>query len=181
MITYRIELPKLMREKRLPMVAVELGVAEGLHSYDLLNNGIEKLYSIDAWDTIQNQLGDGGSEKSWHLKNFESAKERLKQFGEKSVILRGFTNEMATIIPDDSCGLVYIDADHSYEGVKRDINAYWSKLVRGGIMALHDYESDAETYGVKQAVTEFAKENHLTVYLLPENRPADAGAYFIKY
>jgi predicted O-methyltransferase YrrM len=36
-------------------------------------------------------------------------------------------------------GLLWIDGDHSYKGVVRDISA-WSPLVRqGGLMAFHDY------------------------------------------
>lgn len=177
MIKYRIELPDLMKQRGLPMVAVELGVAEGYHSNDLLTNGIEKLYSIDLWNTIEGQKGDGAREKEWHQKNFDAARERLKKHGAKSIILRGFTNEMAWMIDDNTCGLVYVDCDHSLEGVRQDIENYWSKLVSGGIMAFHDMEND---YGVKQAVTEFAKLNNLQVYLIPENKGEDAGAFFIK-
>lgn len=33
---------------------------------------------------------------------------------------------------------MYIDADHSYEGVKRDYRLYWPRLSRGGFMTFHD-------------------------------------------
>ncbi len=49
--------------------------------------------------------------------------------------------------------LVYIDADHSYEWVKRDIEAWWPLIPSGGILAGHDYGN--ENFGVKQAVDEF--------------------------
>jgi transposase len=62
--------------------------------------------------------------------------------------------------------------------VLNDIAAYWSKLVSGGIMSFHDHEN--ESYGVKKAVAEFAKENNLEVHLLPENKPEDAGAWIQK-
>jgi len=56
--------------------------------------------------------------------------------------------------------IVFIDADHSYEGVKADIEA-WLPLVReGGILCGHDFgtlgqANDREMFpGVRQAVTE---------------------------
>jgi len=35
--------------------------------------------------------------------------------------------------------LIYIDGDHTYDGVKRDILDYFSLLAKGGIMVFHDY------------------------------------------
>ncbi|MCL4338900.1 class I SAM-dependent methyltransferase [Patescibacteria group bacterium] len=33
---------------------------------------------------------------------------------------------------------IYIDGDHSYEGVKRDYSLFWPRLDKGGFMAFHD-------------------------------------------
>ncbi|MDP2649452.1 MAG: class I SAM-dependent methyltransferase [bacterium] len=33
---------------------------------------------------------------------------------------------------------IYIDGDHSYEGVKKDFNLFWSRLEKGGLMVFHD-------------------------------------------
>lgn len=177
MITHRIQLPKLLKELNLPLKAVEIGVAEGLFSRDLLQEGIELLYSVDAWTTLD-QVGDAASSGDWHNTNYENAVKLLKPFGQKSIILQGLSNEMAQDIPDNSLGLVYIDCDHSYEGVKADIENYYPKLVEGAIMAFHDYMMPQ--YGVKRAVTEFAAHNNLLIYILPENAVKDAGAYIVK-
>ena len=45
---------------------------------------------------------------------------------------------------------IYIDALHTYEGVKNDIQNYKGLLIPGGFLAGHDYGWD----GVKQAVDE---------------------------
>jgi predicted O-methyltransferase YrrM len=46
--------------------------------------------------------------------------------------------------------LVFIDGDHSYEGCRRDIEAYRKLIAPGGILAGHDYHWP----GVQQAVDE---------------------------
>lgn len=86
---------------------------------------------------------------------------------------------MAEQIPDNSVGMIYIDADHSYEGVKADIEAYYPKLVSGGLMCFHDYESP--DYEVKRAVLEFCNNNNYIPITIPENDQYDTGAYFIKH
>lgn len=173
-IKYRADLYKIID---LSLPAAELGVAEGQFSRDILNWGVSKLYSVDAWVTINGQKGDGGFDQQWHDRNYEKAKLLLKPFGERSVILRGKSVDMSRQIEDNSLGFVNVDCDHSYEGVKADIYAWWPKLKVGGVMAFHDMENTM--YGVKQAVYEFANGKY-EVHLLPENKPEDAGAYIIK-
>lgn len=177
-IKHRSQLVGLMKELKLPLIAAEIGVAEFNFSNDLLNEGLETLYSIDNWENIPGQRGDGGHSDVWHKNNFDKAVERSATFGERSIILKGRSIEMAQKISDNTLGLAYVDCDHSLSGVLNDIAAYWPKLVSGGIMAFHDYE--AEHYGVKEAVKQFAKENNVDIFLLPENKKEDAGAYIFK-
>lgn len=180
-IRYRTELPELMRRLGLPMVAVECGVAEGFFSADLLRLGIEKLYSVDVWQTIKNQKGDASQPQEWHDKNYSDTLLRLKEYGDKSIILKGMSHEMAKMVPDNSLGLASLDGDHSKEGVMTDLNAWFPKLVKGGIMASHDYMMSE--YGVRQAFEEFCSKNASQVskiYLLMENKREDAGGYFFK-
>jgi hypothetical protein len=177
-IKHRSQLPDLLSHFNLPMIACECGVAEGNFSEDLLRCGIEKLYCVDFWGKIANQSGDGGFETSWHQNNFNQALHKLIPYGERAIILRGKSVEMATHIPNNSLGLVYIDCDHSFQGVSRDILAYWDKLVDGGIMAFHDFE--AEQYGVKEAVEHFVSGTGIEIHLITENKKEDAGAYIQK-
>jgi len=63
------------------------------------------------------------------------------------------TDEALKIVADHSLDLCFIDADHSYEGVKNDLNNWEPKVKRGGIISGHDYNGMAWP-GVKQAVDE---------------------------
>lgn len=175
-IKYRTELPKLLQHLGLPLIGIEVGTAEGHNSYDLIENGLKKLYSVDAWITLS-QKGDGGFPQEWHDKNYNGAVNRLSKFGESSIILKGLSSEMAAYIPDGSAGLLYLDGDHSYEGVMNDLKNYYSKVVEGGVVSGHDFINPA--YGVKEAVYDFVA-GRFEVHIIEENSPENASFYFIK-
>lgn len=174
-IKYRADLYKIIDTTK---PVAELGVAEGLFSRDMLNWPIPKLYSVDAWKKL-NQKGDGGFDQNWHDNNYNNAVKLLSQFGERSVILRGLTHEMAALVEDGSLGLLYLDGDHSYEGVMKDLESWYPKVCKGGVIATHDYFDP--DYGVKRAFGDFTKKNRIfEIHILHENKTVDAGAYFFK-
>ena len=173
MITHRHNLPKLLKDLNLPMTGAEIGVAEGYFANDLLTGGVTKLYMVDAWRTLDT-TGDGASPQSWHDKNYSDALARVAVHGDKSVILRGITWEMAYQVENNSLGFVYLDAGHSYECVMADLKAWVPKVVKGGIVAGHDFLN--RSYGVERAVREFAKTE---IYTINENKTEDAGFLFI--
>lgn len=175
MVKYRNQLPQLLKDLKLPLIGAELGCAEGYFSNDLLSGGLETLYMVDAWATLDVK-GDGASPQEWHDKNFRDALARVRKHGERAVVLRGLTTDMAELVPDGSLGLLYLDAGHDYKSVLTDLQTWFPKLCNGGICAGHDYENNA--YGVKQAVRDFTN-GKFRVYTIPENKPDDAGFLFI--
>ncbi len=164
-INSRTQIVELMKHFNLPLIAAEVGVAEGRLSKELLDWGIEKLYLIDIWEKVPFIKGCGSFEQSWHDDNYNLVLEKIKGREDKVVILKGFSYKMADKIPDNSVGLVYIDGDHTYEGARADIDSYWSKLVKGGIMAFHDAANP--TYGIRDALYDFTKG--VGVNILEEN------------
>jgi cephalosporin hydroxylase len=60
--------------------------------------------------------------------------------------------EAAKRFPDRSLAFVWLDADHTYEGVCADIRAWRPKLRIGGVLAGHDYADHQP--GVIKAVDE---------------------------
>lgn len=65
----------------------------------------------------------------------------------------GLSWDGARLYGNASLDYVYIDADHHYEGVCRDLDAWLPKVKSGGIIAGHDF-CDYPSYGVVRAVTE---------------------------
>lgn len=57
--------------------------------------------------------------------------------------------EAAIKCDDEHAAAVFIDANHSYEAVRDDIEAWWPKVKAGGLLCGHDYHSFD---GVKTAV-----------------------------
>lgn len=64
---------------------------------------------------------------------------------------------------NNSVDFVFVDADHTYDFVKRDIETWWPKVKSGGIMAGHDFTwlFPDGIQGVARAVWEFAYNNKL--------------------
>ena len=50
------------------------------------------------------------------------------------------------IFGDGAADLVFIDADHRYASIKRDLEAWWPKVKVGGILCGHDCEAYYSTY-----------------------------------
>lgn len=176
-IKHRTQLVELLKHFKLPLTGIEVGVAEGLNSRDLLAAGLEKLYMVDNWATIEGQFGDGGYDQAWHDKNYIEAIQRVQGYNDV-VILRGRSEKVALHIGDETVGLVYLDGDHTKPGASRDLNNYWHKLVPGGIMAGHDYMNF--NYGVNAAVKEFADLHELEIHDIPEHKDEDAGFWIRK-
>ncbi|MDA1120875.1 MAG: class I SAM-dependent methyltransferase [Bacteroidetes bacterium] len=175
MITSIHNFGEKLKDEGLLFAGAEVGVAEGRSSLEFMNWGFEKLYLVDMWATIRGQHGDASSPQAWHNLNLSGVKEKMKPFGDKVTILQGDSVAMSSKVPSSSLGFVYLDANHSYEGVLRDLNAWTPKLKKGAIMAGHDYN---ELYGVKKAVNFFCDSMNFKVNKLPELSEENAGFWF---
>jgi hypothetical protein len=64
------------------------------------------------------------------------------------------SSEAAKYMPDGSCDLVFIDADHSRDAVRKDVIAWVPKVRPGGILAGHDINRQSVKDGVMDAFKE---------------------------
>jgi len=132
-------------------ILVELGAWKGRSSHFLVSKAKEKsphisVHIVDTWL--------GSPEHS-----MEQAQNLYEKFLANMESLEGFyiahrmtTSEAASLFDDGSLDGVFIDADHTYEAVKKDIQNWMPKVRKGGIFAGHDYVSSWP--GVIRAVDE---------------------------
>jgi hypothetical protein len=103
------------------------------------------------------------SPKEFHLVdvNFKALQADVSQH-ENVVMHKGFSYEVLQKFPDGYFDWIYIDADHTYEGVKADIQVAQTKVKPGGYLVFNDFALIARmglgTFGVHNAVCEFASE-----------------------
>ena len=83
--------------------------------------------------------------------------------------------------PDGYFDWIYIDAQHSYEGVKRDVGAARRKVTPEGLLVFNDYTmwsyAEMEPYGVVAAVNELCVEDgwELVYLALPSHMYCDVA------
>jgi hypothetical protein len=83
-------------------------------------------------------------------------KANAKAGGQRVTKIKDFSTACVDRFADHSLDFLYIDGEHTYEGVKTDIKNWKSKVRPGGIIAGHDYGT---WQGVTNAVREaFGKE-----------------------
>ena len=159
-------------------VAAEIGVAWGAFSTQLLQSRLETLYCVDSWAQRTRKRG----RQPWGTR-FSMAKaiEVLKPFGNRAVILRSESADAAHLLKDVGLDFVYIDATHSYEAVKRDIELWWPLVKRGGVLAGHDYSPEAHRCcnGVIRAVDQFVAGNKLELNLTSGDYPEIMESWWV--
>jgi hypothetical protein len=104
--------------------------------------------------------------------DLEQSYNQLRKYFEKNPNIKILQNDTVSGLaqfPNESFDMIYIDADHSYEGCKRDLEASYKKLKKGGYLMGHDYEMNMNKakksyfFGVKKAVDEFCKNYSETI------------------
>jgi hypothetical protein len=141
----------------------EIGSCGGWFAADLLNQStIEKVYLIDGWRYYKywDDSINEGRDTQWQ--RMKQCFDRVYQYGDRAVMLRENSLDAAKIFASKSFDVVYIDANHSYEAVKADIEA-WAPKAKS-VLAGHDYrdgwvEVNKCNFGVKSAVDEWAAAN----------------------
>jgi len=144
-----------------PLIGAEIGVLNGNTAYRIL--GARPLlihYMVDPWtapekDSSYYLTGDSNSLKPAreHEIAYKRTLKRVEFAGDRAIILRMYSVEAEKIIKDNSLDFVFIDGDHSYAGVKKDIKLWLPKVKKGGWIGGHDY-NHSRLPGVKKAVDE---------------------------
>jgi len=143
--------------KNKPLVGVEIGVAEGDNSKSMLKNlNMKMLYLVDPY--IEYEDGVTTHSKQF-IAGYKIVNETLANLP-NVCFLQAKSEDAVKHVPNN-LDFVYIDGNHSYESVKKDIELYYPKVRVGGFIGGHDFE--ARFVGLCSAVLEFSKENNLVL------------------
>jgi len=180
-IATRYDFVKLINEMNLK-VGVELGVNYGAYSDFLLSNSnLEKLYSIDSWSTDYSETL-AASFKKWTINHGEveeaeaASREILSKYGQRSVIIKGNSFDVASQFEDNSIDFIFFDAGHRFTGFALDMINWWPKIKTGGLIAGHDCWRKYR-YEVMDVANAFLFEHKLIMHLTYDDKNRDGGGY----
>lgn len=131
---------------------VEVGVAYGFHAEHLLEELPNIQYTgVDPYQTnydpndtfvaeVHRLLPDADHQRSFdRLHNV--VQNKLTKYGSRASLMRKFWQDAAKSFRDGEVDLIYIDGNHTYEGVTKDLQSWWSKMNQeNGIMCGDDWE-----------------------------------------
>lgn len=154
--------------------AVEIGVLRGEFSRMFLDRWKgEKLHLVDPWRNLENYFDVNNLSDEAHEQALAEVQRALKEHSGRYEFHRCLSAEAVEHFPDGSLDFVYLDANHEYGEVIKDLQRWYSKLRPGGVFAGHDYgeglfpEGD---FGVQFAVSEFARQTGLKATCTDEGR-----------
>jgi hypothetical protein len=150
---------------RLPKggTAVEIGVWRGEFSKTILEIiGPQKLYLIDPWASAEtggnDQTFSEGPDDTKLERIFRRVKKKFRQEikSGRIEIVRDQSVPALAGFDDEYISFAYINGDHSFEGVKKDLEAIIPKIKPGGIVAFNNYHRRGWWGdGVIRAINEF--------------------------
>jgi len=162
---------------------VEVGVLEGAFAELLLNTApnLRNYIGVDTWAPAPpEEYVDVANTESIesHESNLEVAIKRLSQFHKRNgrvvTLLRLDSLSAASLFSDESLDVVYLDAAHDYESVYADMEAWYPKVKRGGLLAGHDYLNGVQgttMFAVRAAADKFAREKNILLLSTRDSFP----------
>lgn len=145
------------------LVGCEIGVWNGNNARSILNFvPIKKLYLIDPY-LPEYKITDNISEnRKYNMKVYKYALRNLKKYINKCRFIKHTSEDAVTHLPKkkDLFDFVYIDGNHNYPFIKKDIELYYPLVKKGGVLGGHDY---LLWNGVHKAVDELLVEKNLEI------------------
>lgn len=124
----------------------EIGIWRGCTAKYLLRKcNLNKLICVDNYKCNNNM---------YSIKMITEAKNKsnVLRTNPRVVFYELSSKEASKQVEDNSLDIIFIDADHSYDSIKEDIDLWYPKVRKGGILCGHSYR--IWRMGVVRAVSE---------------------------
>lgn len=148
----KIKLFELAKSLKNNSTIVEIGSYLGASAYTIasaLVNKKSKLFCIDTWEN--DAMSEGKRD------TFSEFKNNVRVFEDSIVPIRGMSFDVIDkiqVATDNKVDMLFIDGDHSYNGVKKDWDLYSPLLHKNSIVIFHDV---GWADGVKKVIKEDVK------------------------
>lgn len=117
----------------------ELGLWEGVTIGHLLTHCRElHMIGVDLWEPQPDNPGPEGYEGWDHSRHEQRCRAKCMPHVGRYTLFKDYTHEAAKQVEDASLDFVFIDADHSEEGCRRDIVDWLPKIKPTGWILGHD-------------------------------------------
>jgi hypothetical protein len=138
---------------------VEIGVDKGVHSKQILDIvEPDHLVLVDIWEETESYPHYD------HSNNYLTTCKTMR-FEKNVSILKMDSTVATTQFPDNYFDWVYIDGDHNYEGVLKDLHSWYPKIKEGGIISGDDYVVTDIKHDVKFALeTYFGNSKEIDLF-----------------
>jgi len=134
----------------------ELGVSEGETLFNLLNENEDLfMYGVDIWELQDDNKLETYEHENSLKKRKEIVFDELQKYSSRVKIYEERTDEAHAHFEDESLDFIFIDADHTYETVKRDIELWAPKVQKEGIIFGHDLNWGDVARAVGEMFTDF--------------------------
>ena len=162
---------RLLRRMPKGSVCAEIGVWKGDFSRKILRyTQPKRLHLIDPWKfqpEFPNRWFGGKRAKGQADMDqiYESVRKRFADAPSVS-ILRDFSDQALARFEDESLDWVYLDGNHAYDHVRKDLSLALAKVRPGGFITGDDYTWGRKCgFPVEKAVRDFVKEHALEAQL----------------
>jgi predicted O-methyltransferase YrrM len=140
-----IEALATLLRKEQPQSAIEIGTAKG-GSFYIWSRYLDSVNELVSLDLPGGQFGGGYDEQKIGIFR-EFAPSKKMDFVRDDSHQPDTYEEVSDLVNGD-VDFLFIDGDHTYEGVKQDFEMYSELVSEGGIIALHDIVTHPDDAGI---------------------------------
>jgi len=120
----------------------EVGVCEGRNAASMLSIIPDlHLTLVDPYMVYEYKKFRRHTKWKWHLPTMDIVRRRaIRKLSKYNVRWLMTTSELASrCVPDESLDFVYIDGNHTFDFITQDLQFWFPKIRKGGILSGHDY------------------------------------------